>query len=229
MESSSYHGYKVPSSTYTNSFIEKSWSHRHDLERLELLGLYCTVIVNLNSVIESFISDTLKYMIGMASFHTDYSSQKHENRMLSTTLNINKSFKNKLENATYSNLRELTNIVSGKQYKEIFEELADDYKAINDLRNIIAHGRKFEMQFEGPKVSYDSTQLAGVINQLIHKKILLNKNDRNFETILNDDVILYFHNCGKEILDRYWSITENTADNFTASKRKLMPRLPNLT
>lgn len=227
-----------PITAFTDSFLEWAWSHRDDLNKNELSGLHATVIIFANSTLEAIVLRTLQSALHFtdSELNNYYANRTTKRNSIEFSLQteflmlqrLKNNLEDSLDSAAFGKLNPLNKQILGMSLKDIVgPKLWEDWRALAELRNILAHGRA--ISFEGNHETGDfqlagskHTELKKVVNRLKEKN-LVHKQD-HFGSLLCASA-RYFFESSKLICDKY---VKNLPQALRAEVEPKLPRLPDL-
>jgi len=236
--------YGMSTSIYTTRYIELGWNNRSELEERELKGLYATCLVLLNSALEGLVVRYLEWMLEVndTALHNTLKYKNYEQVVFGEKVEIGlqseyeyimrgkNKLKKQLEKANFGQLDELNLAVTGVSLRQHIEtDLFETWRALNQLRNTIAHGRQFKAHVDpkkGPGITFENTQLVILEKYLRTKGLFPEEHDPDtFGVILSEKVVVQFSQDARDILDKYVRELGPVVEKFKLSD--VMPSLPN--
>ena len=223
----------ISTNTFSKAFLTKAWESRSELLDYEKRGFaqffYLTICGHVESLLASTISRRLG-SINLAINKNDSPSMQyiqddvtHECSLEPVFASIKKiidSLQSETESSSLSRLIELHGRIFPQKLNGIVgAELSADLDALASLRNLFAHGRNLNMEFDVNDDSFfkgtlDGNAIMKPAQRLLKAGIIKNleingHNHHEFHAIFyGDNAMLYFYNAVLEIEEQL--ISSNT-------------------
>jgi hypothetical protein len=240
----------ISTNTYSKAYLLAAWNSRDKLQNYERRGFaqffYITLCGNIESILVYIISRRLESIIqiirkgripALRFQHNDEILDYSVDPIIDSTQQLASRLNDEIETSALSNLIKIYNNVFSQNLADVIgSDLNKDLVALQDLRNLFAHGRDIFMKFdtspEAPldgKGTLDRNPLQHPAERLKSADIIkdLNITMQNYnefkKIIYSDNALLYFYSRTQDIEKKIY-------DSCTFLPELILekPSLPNL-